>query len=213
MRESQLRMKLLQNIPKMPNKRSFTNAGTLSKISSKLGLRSGTSLQHCFISWIHSRGAWSGATVGRHIGGGFFTLRMISEENTHLPPSGSSSNRAAELLALPLALTIRRKSQHAIWRPSDHHLLKDDRKTVHVSFRSAFARACDVSQELWSRPEEIWVGKRGRICQSLLYRLLPGLWLWQAVMSCDDTGHGGKIVVYLQVEILPEEPSETPGAH
>lgn len=148
MRESQLRMnlsKISQKCQTLFDKCSFTNAGTLSKISSKLGLRSGTSLQHCFISWIHSRGAWSGATVGRHIGGGFFTLRMISEKNRHLPPLGLSSKHAAELLTLPLALTIRRKSQHAIWRPSDHHLLKDDRKTVHVSFRSAFARACDIS--------------------------------------------------------------------
>lgn len=62
----------------------WMHLGTLSKISSKVGLRSGSSLQHCFISWMHSNGAWSGATVGRHMGGGFFTLRMISEQNSHL---------------------------------------------------------------------------------------------------------------------------------
>lgn len=52
---------------------------TWSKISSKAGLRSGCSPQHCFISWMHSSGAWSGATVGLHIGGGFFTFLMISD--------------------------------------------------------------------------------------------------------------------------------------
>lgn len=29
---------------------------------------------------MHSIGAWSGATVGRHIGGGFFSFRMITGE-------------------------------------------------------------------------------------------------------------------------------------
>lgn len=35
-------------------------------------------------------------------------------------------------------LTIGRETQHAVWRPSDHHLLKDDRKTVHISLAGAF---------------------------------------------------------------------------
>ena len=52
---------------------------TWSKISSKAGLRSGCSLQHCFISWIHSRGAWSGDTTGRHSGGEFLTFWMTSD--------------------------------------------------------------------------------------------------------------------------------------
>lgn len=55
---------------------------TWSNISSKAGLLSGCSLQHCFISWMHSRGAWSGATVGLHMGGGFFTFLMISADST-----------------------------------------------------------------------------------------------------------------------------------
>ncbi len=51
---------------------------TWSKISSNVGLFSGCSFQHCFISWIHSMGAWSGDTMGRHIGGGFRIFWTIS---------------------------------------------------------------------------------------------------------------------------------------
>lgn len=51
---------------------------TWSKISSNVGLFSGCSFQQCFISWIHSIGAWSGDTMGRHIGGGFRTFLTIS---------------------------------------------------------------------------------------------------------------------------------------
>lgn len=58
---------------------------TWSKISSNVGLLSGCSFQHCFISWMHSRGAWSGDTVGLHSGGGFLTFWTISVViKTHL---------------------------------------------------------------------------------------------------------------------------------
>lgn len=56
-----------------------------------------------------------------------------------------SFKNTSESLMIPLTLTICRKSQHAIRWPSDHNLLKDNRKTVHVSFRSAFTCACDVT--------------------------------------------------------------------
>lgn len=51
---------------------------TWSKMSSNLGLFSGCSFQHCFMSTMHSSGAWSGDTTGRHIGGGFRTFWTIS---------------------------------------------------------------------------------------------------------------------------------------
>ena len=51
---------------------------TCLKISSKLGLLSGSSLQPCFITCITSKGASSTDTTGRHKGGGSLTLLMIS---------------------------------------------------------------------------------------------------------------------------------------
>lgn len=51
---------------------------TLRNTSSNDGRRSGASPQHCFITWMHSRGANSGAMFGRHRGGGFFTFLIIS---------------------------------------------------------------------------------------------------------------------------------------
>lgn len=51
---------------------------TLWNTSSKVGRRSGASTQHCFITWMHTRGAISGAMFGRHRGGGFFTFFIIS---------------------------------------------------------------------------------------------------------------------------------------
>lgn len=51
---------------------------TLWNTSSNVGRRSGASPQHCFITWMHSRGANSGAMFGRQRGGGFFTFLIIS---------------------------------------------------------------------------------------------------------------------------------------
>ena len=55
---------------------------TCLKISSKVGLFSGSSLQHCFMTCITSTGASSTDITGRHNGGGSLTLLMISV-NTH----------------------------------------------------------------------------------------------------------------------------------
>lgn len=51
---------------------------TCLKISSKVGLFSGSSLQACFIICITSSGASSTDTTGRHKGGGSLTLLIIS---------------------------------------------------------------------------------------------------------------------------------------
>lgn len=53
--------------------------GTWSKISSKVGLLSGCSFQQCFMSWMHSKGAKSGLTTGRHRGGGLHSFSIISK--------------------------------------------------------------------------------------------------------------------------------------
>lgn len=53
--------------------------------------------------------------------------------------------------------TLRWETQHAVrWSPH-HHLLKDNRKAVHVSLVGAFTRDCKVPQELWSGPKQIWM--------------------------------------------------------
>lgn len=51
---------------------------TWLNISSKVGRCSAASAQHCFISWRHSAGAYSGGTTGLYTGGGFLSLSMIS---------------------------------------------------------------------------------------------------------------------------------------
>lgn len=51
---------------------------TCLKISSKVGLRSGSSLQACFMICITSTGASSSDMTGRHKGGGSLTLLIIS---------------------------------------------------------------------------------------------------------------------------------------
>ena len=57
---------------------------TWSKISSKLGLLSGCSVQHCFISWMHSNGAQSWLTTGRHRGGGLRSFSIISKTQRNI---------------------------------------------------------------------------------------------------------------------------------
>lgn len=51
---SSKKTKISHLVPNVPQ-----NGLTCSKISSNAGLLSGTSVQHCFISWIHSKGALS----------------------------------------------------------------------------------------------------------------------------------------------------------
>lgn len=54
---------------------------TSMKTSSKVGLRSGSSLQHVLMIWMHSSGASSMDTAGRHSGGGDRTFSIISAEH------------------------------------------------------------------------------------------------------------------------------------
>lgn len=66
---------------------------TRSKVRSMEGRSSGCSAQHFFISWMHSMGAWSMDTEGRHSGGGLCTL-FTTSGGVKGPSEGVCQNRS-----------------------------------------------------------------------------------------------------------------------